>query len=75
MTATYPATVTVERAKKACEADCNLHVFASLVAILEGGTIRGLHADRVKAKIIKLCNEAQQVELRAYDRALGRKET
>lgn len=75
MTVTYPKGVSIERAKEACEAQCNLNMFAGVVAMLEGGTIRGKAATKNAQRVIALCRAAQQVELRAYDKALGRKET
>ena len=71
----YPETVTVERAKLASEAECNLNAFAAIQAILEGGILRGPSADCAKGKIIKLCLEEQQRQLVAFDKALGRKAT
>ncbi len=76
MSELYPATVSVERAKKASRAESQLNVFASIQAILEGGTISGSGtAEATKQKIIKLCLAEQQRQLAIFDKALGRKES
>jgi len=54
---------------KAVEAHTNLNIFAVIVAILEGGCIYGGGtAQTTVSKIVKLCQQEQQRQLRIYDR-------
>ena len=70
----YPASISVDRAREAAKAESQLNVFASIQAILEGGTIDGSGtASATKAKIITLCLAEQQRQLKLYDKALGRR--
>lgn len=72
----YPKFVAIEKAKKAARAESQLNVFASIQAILEGGTVDGNgSANATKQKIIKLCLAEQQRQLAVLDTALGRKDT
>lgn len=71
----YPKFVAIEKARLACEAECNLNIFAACEAILEGGTLRGKSAHAAAAKIIKICHDEQRRQLNLYDKALSRRET
>lgn len=53
----------------AMRAKSELNTFASIVAILEGGTISGDNA--AATKIIKMCKAEQQRQLRIMDRAVA----
>lgn len=70
----YPATVSTTMAIEAAEARCNLHAFAAVVTLLEGGHVTGHRAGEAAAKIIKLAKAEQQRQLAEYDKALGRKD-
>ena len=71
----YPKFVATEKAKIAARAESQLNVFASIQAILEGGTIDGCgSANRTKARIITLCHVEQSRQLAIYDKALDRQE-
>lgn len=51
----------------AARAHSNLNAFAIVMGIMEGGTIYGDNA--AARKIIRICRDEQQRQLRAYDRA------
>lgn len=54
---------------KAVEAHTNLNTFAVVVSVLEGGCLYGSRtADITAQKIIKLCQDEMQRQLRIYDR-------
>lgn len=57
-------------AKEAAQAHTHLCIFGSIIAILEGGAIRG-HIKSAE-KIIKICLQEQQRQLRIYDKALSK---
>ena len=60
----------------AMDAHTNLNTFAAIVAILEGGCVYGPtegSAGRTASRIIKLCQEEQHRQLKAIDKAAGRK--
>lgn len=56
--------------KEAMNAQTNLNVFASIQAILEGGTIYGPPPAAAR-KIIAICLEEQQRQLRIMDKAVA----
>jgi len=62
--------------KSAAKAHTRLNCFASLVAILEGGCLPGgsRTADATAEKIIKLCKQEQQRQLRLFDTLSATKE-
>lgn len=57
--------------KEAAKHHTDLNVFASLVAILEGGCVYTDSGRRMASKIVDLCHEEEQRQLRAYDKALA----
>lgn len=53
----------------AARAHSNLCVFGAIVAMLEGGVIEGLSAEKAKEKIIRICKQEQQRQLTLFDQA------
>lgn len=47
----------------------DLNIFAAIQAILEGGVLYTQPGQRMAERVIKLCKQAQQAQLRAYDKA------
>lgn len=62
------------RRAEAADAMVRLYTFASLVSILEGGSLPGcdLSAERTARKIISLCQREQKRQLDKWDRLSGR---
>lgn len=57
--------------KAASQAHAHLNVFASVVGALENGTISGGgSADKTAMKIVKLCKEEMQKQLKLMDAAV-----
>lgn len=56
--------------KDAAAAHSDLNIFAAIVEMLEGGTVSS-DAEPYDAKVISLCQRAQQQCLRRYDRAMN----
>lgn len=57
---------------KASAAHSDLNTFAIIVSILEGGHIYLNESQDVADKIIKLCNNQQNICLRIHDRELSK---
>lgn len=49
----------------------DLNIFAAIVAILEGGCIYTNQGQRTAFKLIRICKDAEQSQLRAFDRAIA----
>lgn len=47
----------------------DLNIFAAIQAILEGGVLYTRPGQRMAERVIKLCKQEQQAQLRAYDKA------
>lgn len=62
----------IELASAAAKAHTNLTTFECIVALLEGGTVynNGKSAQRTASRIIKLCKDEEQRQLKLYDAAL-----
>lgn len=56
---------------EAARAHSNLNTFATIVTILEGGHLYDNRTYKAAQRIIAICKQQQQRELRAFDRALG----
>jgi hypothetical protein len=65
-----PEKVHDEAVIEAAQHHSDLNVFHALVAILEGGTLYSQSAHRAAGRIIRICNEERQKQLRLYDAAL-----
>lgn len=59
-----------DAAKKAARHHTTLNTFASIVRILEGGTVYDEKAHGTARKIIKLCQDEEQRQLARYDAAI-----
>lgn len=59
-------------ARLAAEHLATLNTFASLVAVLEGGTVYDPKASATADRIIRLCHAEQQRQLKRYDAALAK---
>lgn len=57
--------------KIAAKAHTDLNVFASIVSILEGGSIYMPGSKEAARKIIRICHAEQQKRLRDYDNAVA----
>jgi hypothetical protein len=64
-----------EPMKRAMHAHTNLNTFATIVRILEGGMVYGPTSDsagRTAKKVLAICLQEQQRQLKAMDKATGR---
>jgi len=67
MMADYP--VPTKRIEEAMCAKTNLHVFGTLIAILEGGTL-SKYSGNAPQRIIAICHKEQQRQLKLMDKAV-----
>lgn len=56
----------------ATEHHTDLNIFAAIMALCEGGLIYSIRGQKAAAQIVQLCRVEQQMQLRAYDRAVAR---
>lgn len=68
MAKTYP--IPSKQMAAAMHAHTNLTVFATVVAILEGGTLSG-YSGTAAARIIRICHQEQQRQLKIMDKAVA----
>lgn len=58
--------------KAACVHHTTLNTFASVVTLLEGGTVYDPAANVTAQRIIRLCHSEQQRQLKKYDAAMAK---
>ena len=57
---------------QAAQAYTDLNIFAAVEALLEGGCVYTTSGQAMADRIIALCKQEQQRQLRAYDAATGK---